>query len=61
MNYKDPKIITSNNTVTTKELPLTITLNKLIEEAKNKTSSRKKTKDKKKKKKKKEKETKIYP
>ncbi len=61
-NFKEPKIITSNNMVTTtKELPLTITLNKLIEEAKNKTSPRKKTKDKKKKKKKKEKEVKINP
>ena len=47
--------------ITTKELPLTITLNKLIEEAKNKTSPRKKTKEKKKKKKKKEKDSKGHP
>ena len=47
--------------ITTKELPLTITLNKLIEETKNKISPRKKTKEKKKKKKKKEKESKGNP
>lgn len=47
--------------MTTKELPLTITLNKLIEEAKSKISPRKKTKEKKKKKKKKEKESISHP